>query len=190
MRPLLISICLILVATSLAAEKDEVREAVKHGTDRTASKILLTPKAATIEDLAKLKRPLDLPNDLKSRKYEKGRIAPLESTIWRVDCRLKEIVLSRDGDFRLVIESQSGARTIVEVPDPRECRHSPFLKGISKARQELARRFHPTKAVQKPDALIEITAIGFFGPLKKSSKNVPANGARLMPAIAVKFNTN
>lgn len=185
--------------------REASRISVKRGSDAGAKRMSRKVVPTTLEHLLSLRRPSDLPADTRSTKYESRRAAPLETTVWSVKARIKEIVLREDGDFYMVIEGANGGRTVAECPDPKLCVGSAYLKELKKTRAALEAKFHPTKQVQRVDVPVTLVGVGYFG---FQGRRVPAgapigsaaphaapdalpherdNGARLMPLIGVRF---
>ena len=171
-------------ATSNASAKNggsSVRRSVKTSTDLDASKIDLTAKETTIEDIVGQKAPEKLA----------GRQGPFETSTWQVKARLKSVQLMKDGDYYLVMKGEKGGQTVVEVPDPANCKGSPLEAQITEARKQIEEKYHPTKDVQKIDDAATVTGVGFLG-WGKSSKAPKKGGeskvgARLMPGTGFKF---
>ncbi len=157
------------------------RRSVKTATDPDAGKIDTTPKDTTIEQIVAQKAPADL----------KGRSNPFELATWRVKTRLDSVQLMKDGDYYLVMSGEKGGKTVVEVPDPAECKGSPLQAQIAQARKEIEDRYHPTKEIQKLDQPATVTGVGFlgWGAARKSTKKSAEGhyGARLMPGLGFEF---
>ena len=144
----------------------------------------MTPKPTTIAAMARLARPDGLAGDLSTPMYQVRRIAPFETQVWRLDATIKSVVLREDGDFYLVVQDASGARAVVEVPDPAKCKGSALEPRIAATRRVLEARFHPGKAPKDADAKATFEGVGFFGFAKKGGQGAK-NGARLMPGTGV-----
>jgi hypothetical protein len=153
------------------------RRNVKTGTDPDASKIDLSPKSATVADISAQKDPAGTLT---------GRVSPFETSTYRVQATLESIKLMRDGDYYLVLKG-GNSETVVEVPDPKDCKGSPLQSQISAARSELEARYHPTKNIQQLHDQATVTGVGFlgFGSSKKAGKH--QTGARLMPGLDFNF---
>ena len=157
------------------------RRAVKGTTDADAAKIDKNVKDTTIEDLIKNKGEGEYAT----------RQAPFETSTWRVKATIESIELKKDGDFYMVMRGEKGGETVVEVPDPKTCKGSPFEADITKTRKELEDKFHPTKDKKTVNETASVTGVGFLGfsanPKKKGSGgNV---GSRLMPGTDIKFDS-
>ena len=183
MKNVLVTFCVIVLAGSTFAQSDSnSRVQVKHGLDPDAAKIDLKPKDTTVEEILAQVRPDGLAKDAKGDHYENHRAEPFEKTVWRLKAKIVEIILRPDGDFYLVIEGASGARSVVEAPDPKLCKDSKLAKQIASVRKILADKFHPTAQPLKLNVSAQLTGVGFFG-----RAGAKGNGARLMPAIEIKF---
>lgn len=174
----------VLMVTSHAFGQGEAsRLAVKRAFDSGAASLSLKPRDTTVESLLEFARP----DGVNGPQYQEKRITPLETTVWRVKATIKEIILRADGDFYMVIEGASGARTVVEVPDPRLCPNSKLIKQIQQVRNRLAAKYHPSGQPQKVSDKVEIVGVGFFGRQGKDTRGNITNGARLMPGIGIKW---
>ncbi len=164
------------------------RLAIKRATDDAAAKAdLLHPTATTVEAMLMLARPDDLASDISNPEFQSKRIGSFENTIWTVDAKITEIVLRADGDYYMVIEGASGARTVVEVPDPALCEGSKRLDEIKAVRKALEEKFHPTAQPQKLNMKAKITGFGFFGFARSKDGKPASNGARIMPGLKIDF---
>lgn len=162
---------------------------VKRGTDPGAGSVAMHPQRTTVEEILKAQRPADLAGDLSTPAYQNKRISPLETTVWTVKAKITEIVLRPDGDFYMVIQGDTGARTVIELPDPKLCTGSKFIKQITLTRKKLDVMFHPTAQPQKVDYTAELTGVGFFGygRAARGTTGPVSNGARLMPLLDIKI---
>jgi len=190
-----------IVLLSPLQRNESSRISIKRATDEAAAHIDLKPRETTVEGMLQMSRPSDLAGDLSTPNYQNKRIAPFETTVWKVKAKITEIILRPDGDFYMTIESEGGARTVVEVPDPKLCPDSKVLKQLQKLRAMLEAKFHPSAEPQKVDLKAQITGIGFFGyqgrrtpPPATTGVTTPptparpqTNGARLMPGLDIKF---
>jgi hypothetical protein len=163
------------------------RRNVKTAIDPDASKIDLSPKDTTVEDIVAQKGPPD-------GKLE-GRYPPFETQTWRVKATLASVRLMKDGDYYLVMKGNKGGETVVEVPDPKDCTNSPLEPQITAARKELEDRYHPTPTVQDIHDGATVTGVGFlgFGSANKGAGKGPKKGGkersgpRLMPGLNFEF---
>ena len=167
------------VASAVKKGGEATRRNVKVGLDADASKIDLTAKDTTIEDIVAHKAPAD--------GKITGRVAPFETSTWRVKAQLTSVKLMKDGDYYLTMKGENGGQTVVEVPDPKDCKGSPLEAQITATRKELEERYHPTTDVKEIHDSATVTGVGFlgFGNSKKNSKSKV--GARLMPGLGIEF---
>lgn len=154
------------------------RRSVKATTDADASKINKSVKDISVEDLVANKSNGEL-----SR-----RQAPFETSVWRVKAKVESIELKKDGDYYMVLRGEKGGQTVVEVPDPKTVKGSPFEGEITATRKALEDKFHPTSEKKDVNEEATITGVGFLGFSNKPSKGSKGfSGARLMPGTDVKF---
>jgi hypothetical protein len=154
----------------------QARRSVKTTTDVGAAQIDLTIKDTTIEELIKARVPQRLGE----------RAGPFETTVWRVHGKIQTIEKKKDGDYYLVMRGEKGGQTVVEVPDPKECKGSPIEKEIEATRKELEAKYHPTSEKKEVNEDAVVTGVGFLGwgtPAKSGSTGI--SGPRLMPGTSV-----
>ena len=154
------------------------RRNVKTSIDPDAAKIDLSAKDTTVEDIVAQKAP---GGDLK------GRVAPFETSTWRVHATLASVKLMKDGDYYLVLKGSKGGETVVEVPDPKDCKGSPLLPQITAARTELENRYHPSTQVKELHDQATVTGVGFLGFNNNKKPGKGKSGSRLMPGIGFDF---
>lgn len=160
---------------------------IKRATDEAVAKISNVAKTTTVEAILKLQRPDGLLPDISNPDLQATRLGSFESTVWQVDATITEVVKRADGDFYLVIEGASGAKTVVEVPDPELCVGSKKLAEIKAAREAIEEKFHPTASPQKTKTKARITGLGFFGFARPKDGKPAGNGARIMPGLKVEW---
>jgi hypothetical protein len=154
------------------------RRNVKTTIDSDAAKIDAAAKDTTVEDIVAQKAPAGAELG--------GRVAPFETSTWRVNATLSSIKIMKDGDYYVVLKGKKGGETVVEVPDPKDCKGSPLLPQISAARKQLDDRYHPTTEVKELHDQATVTGVGFLGfNSKKTGKN--KSGSRLMPGLGFTF---
>ena len=167
------------------------REPVKHGLDPQASAIVMTAEPTTLAQMVALPRPDGLAGDLSTSSFQSKRVAPFETQVWRVEATIDSIILREDGDFYMVVSDATGAKSVVEVPDPAKCQGSPLEPKIATARKALEAKFHPTKQAKTVNAKATLEGVGFFGfaGVRPGGKPLTGakNGARLMPGLGVTF---
>jgi len=155
------------------------RRQVKVAMDPDASKIGATAQETTIEDINKQKVPGGTLG---------GRLAPFETTEWKVKAKLKSVQLMKDGDYYLVMRGAQGGEAVVEVPDPAQCKGSPLESQITEARKELEDKYHPTTQVKALDDDATVTGVGFLGwSGQKKKSQTGHSGPRLMPGTDFQF---
>jgi len=115
------------------------RWTIKTGTDAGVSKVGKDGVVdTTVDEMVKIPRPKDfMPVTSEVKKYETLRVAPSETTVWRLEADVIAIKLEADGDFHLVLQSDSGEQMIGEIPDPDPKfvkPSSPFFADIQEAR--------------------------------------------------------
>ena len=155
------------------------RRLVKATTDPDAASIDKNIFDTTVEELISHKGSGKLAE--RSDKFEK--------TVWRLKATVESIELKKDGDYYMVLRGSKGGQTVVEVPDPKTCKGSPFETEITSTRKALEDKFHPTPDKKDVNEEATITGIGFLGfssnPTKKGSGGI--TGSRLMPGTDVTF---
>jgi hypothetical protein len=164
-------------ADALAKGGSVARRSVKTAMDADASKITLSPEDTTVENIAAQKPPSDL----------SGRTGPFETTTWRVKATIESVQLKKDGDYYMVLRGDKGGKTVVEVPDPKQCEGSPMHEQIAAARKQLEDKYHPTEQVKKVDERATVTGVGFLGWGSSSKGAKGSSGARLMPGTGFDF---
>lgn len=99
----------------------------------------------SVRELGAIPRPADLlPATAQHPQYQQKRGAPVEITVWRVHAQIIALRLEQDGDYHLVLQDDSGATMVAEVPldkpnfVPPE---SPFFDDISAARAAVDAQF-------------------------------------------------
>lgn len=99
----------------------------------------------SVRELGAIPRPDDLmPATAQHPDYQQKRAAPVETTVWRVHVQVIALRLEQDGDYHLVLQDDSGATMVAEVPldkpnfVPPE---SPFSEDIAAARAAVDGQF-------------------------------------------------
>ena len=132
------------------------RWSVKTGTDADAGLINLgSTTSSTIASLDALSAPASLPAN--------NRVAPTETTVFRVSATLTEFKLEADSDYHLVLSDGAGHTMISEIPDP-ACvgSSSRLLSRIQAARGEFDAKYAPTGSFQTVNVPVTVTGVGFF----------------------------
>lgn len=154
------------------------RWSVKTLTDPGASQVTLTPKPATVEDLAALPVPAGFGPDA-------ARLDQ-ELQTYTVAATFVEFKEEADSDIHLVIHGSSGQSMIAEIPDPRCAQGSRVLSQISGARTQFVERFgqpSPTSWTQA-NAHITLTGVLFFD-IPHGQRGVAPNAIELHPVIGI-----
>jgi hypothetical protein len=119
---------------------------VKTGTDADVAGVDKTKIVdSTVRELGSLPRPADLmpPTELHDA-YNAKRAAPVELTVWRVKAKVIALKLEADGDYHLVLQDDSGAEMVAEIPYPDNAfiaTTSPFFEDVGKARTAVNDKF-------------------------------------------------
>lgn len=157
---------------------------VKTGQDPGAAGITLDAVDTTVSQLGAFARPpqwtsldTDPPVALQT-----ARVAPAETTVWRVKAKIIALRLESDSDYHLELQDDSGAMMIAEIPLPDPAyigNDNPFADLIRAARAAADAQFKPA-----------IAALSFV-PSPVSTKLVPASSVgpssgNMMAAVAPK----
>ena len=179
MRFLLSLAAVVLLAVSeLHAACGVERWSVKTGTDPQASSVALGSYiSSTIYNFSQSARPASLPSN--------GRVAPRETTQYRLSGTLIKYVRESDSDYHLVIKDSAGRTMIVELPST-ACvgAGSPFGPGISLARQQFDARFTATTAFKTTSTAVTVTGVGFWDFLHGQTGVAP-NGLEVHPVLNI-----
>lgn len=169
-------------AVQLHAACGVERWSVKTGTDPQASSVnLSTYTSSTIYNFYQSVRPSSLPSN--------GRVAPRETTQYRLSATLTKYVRETDSDYHLVIVDGSGRTMIVELPSI-NCvgAGSPFGPGISHARQQFDARFTATTTMKTTSTAVTLKGVGFWDFLHGQTGVAP-NGLEVHPVLDITFGT-
>lgn len=156
------------------------RWSVKTGTDPNAPSVNLgTYTSTTIYNMQQSTRPASLPSN--------GRVAPRETTQYRVTGTLVGYKRETDSDYHLVIKDGSGRTMIVEIPSI-NCvgAGSPFGNGIRNARAEFDARLTATSTYKTVTAPVAIKGVGFWDFLHGQTGVAP-NGIEVHPVLDIQF---
>jgi hypothetical protein len=178
---LLLAVLLLVVPTSLFAQCGVERWSVKTGTDADVG--LVNLNSSTNTTIAALRAPA-APNPIPAN----NRVSPWETTEWVLNATLTLYKLESDSDYHLVLQDANGLTMIVEIPSP-SCvgAGSPFLAGITNARNEFNARFTATTSFQTANIPVQIKGVGMFDFLHGQTGVAP-NGIELHPVLDVIFN--
>jgi hypothetical protein len=97
---------------------------------------------ATVEELISLPRPPGMEVATQDPpEFMSKRAGVVEVTIWKVAGTIIALKHEADGDYHLVLQGQSGATMVAEIPTPTNVfvGDSPWLNNIKQARQEVDR---------------------------------------------------
>lgn len=178
---LLLAVLLLVVPTSLFAQCGVERWSVKTGTDADVG--LVNLNSASNTTIAAMRAPA-APNPIPAN----NRVSPLETTQWVINATLTQFKLESDSDYHLILQDAGGLTMIVEIPSP-SCvgAGSPFLAGITNARNEFNARFTATTSFQTANIPVQIKGVGMFDFLHGQTGVAP-NGIELHPVLDVIFN--
>ena len=178
---LLLAVLLLAVPTSLFAQCGVERWSVKTGTDADVG--LVNLNSSTNTTIAALRAPA-APSPIPAN----NRVSPWETTQWVLNATLTLYKLESDSDYHLVLQDANGLTMIVEIPSP-SCvgAGSPFLPGITNARNEFNARFTATTSFQTANIPVQIKGVGMFDFLHGQTGVAP-NGIELHPVLDVIFN--
>jgi hypothetical protein len=174
--------CVLLAATELHAACGVERWSVKTGTDPYASSVnLASYVSSTIYNFQQSTRPASLPSN--------GRVAPRETTQYRLSGTLTKYVRETDSDYHLVIKDSSGRTMIIELPAI-SCvgSGSPFGTGISHARAQFDARFTATTSFKTTTTPVTVKGVGFWDFLHGQTGVAP-NGIEIHPVLDITFGT-
>lgn len=180
-RCLFLAVVLLVVPSALFAQCGVERWSVKTGTDADVSKVNLnSPSSTTIAALRSPAAPSPIPAN--------NRVSPWETTEWILNATLTQYKLESDSDYHLVLQDANGLTMIVEIPSP-SCvgAGSPFLAGITNARNQFNARFTATTSFQTANIPVQIKGVGMFDFLHGQTGVAP-NGIELHPVLDVIFN--
>lgn len=158
--------------------------AMKTLRDRGAAHINFAPHATSIAWLAAERAPSD--PDLVAH-----RLAPVETTVWRVRAQLVGYRIEADGDYHLVLrDPRNGATMIGEIPLPRcvatrGAQYAALRAQIDRIGHHPATRFWwwlDYHGATPPT--ITVAGVGFFDRIHQQD-GVARNGVELHPVLGV-----
>jgi hypothetical protein len=178
---LLLAVLLLVVPNALFAQCGVERWSVKTGTDPDAG--LVNLNSSTNTTVASM-RAFTAPNPIPAN----NRVAPAETTQWVINATLTQYKLESDSDYHLILQDAGGLTMIVEIPSP-TCvgSGSPFLPGITNARNEFNAKFTATTSFQTANIPVKVTGVGMFDFLHGQTGVAP-NGIELHPILDIVFN--
>jgi type IV secretory pathway VirB10-like protein len=154
------------------------RWAVKTATDPGASQIDLTPQDTSIAQLDSIAPPIN-PTD---------RVAPVETSTYRVQATVTAIKMESDSDYHLAITDGSGNTMIAESASP-SCDQGSLLASQIQLVRNTIDQACPNIGPSYQDVSIPatLTGVGFFDRLH-GQRGVAPNGIELHPLVAVTLN--
>jgi hypothetical protein len=185
-RPLLATSLVIALfvgeaPSAYAASCGVERWAVKTGTDQDAGVVnLASVSPTTVAALIAKPPPVPIPGN--------SRVAPVETTVWRIDAVLTLYKREDDSDYHLVLTDSAQNTMIVEIPKP-DCvgAGSPFSPAIAVARSEFDAQLHATTGPKTVNIPVRVTGVGFFDFIHGQTGVAP-NGIELHPVLDISFN--
>ncbi len=171
---------LLFAVPGLHAACGVERWSVKTGTDPQAPSVdLISYISSTIYNFQQSVRPASLPSN--------GRVAPRETTQYRLGATLTKYVRESDSDYHLVIVDSAGRTMIAEIPAI-NCvgAGSPFGPGISHARAQFDARFTATTSMKTTSTAVTIKGVGFWDFLHGQTGVAP-NGIEVHPVLDITF---
>lgn len=178
LKALLFLVCLaggfLLLMGAGLVDVGLMRWPVKTFRDRDRSLVRLTPIETTVDALTRAARPPD------SAFRGRSRIAPEETTVYRVRASFIRMFDGADGDLHLVlVDPAHRSRVLIaEIPLPLFSLGSGFEKRFQEER-DAVRRHLPPRA-----QMVEVTGVGFFDYHRHRRRE---NGLELHPVIGLKF---
>ena len=166
-------------------ERIVMRGVTACGVERWAVKTGMDAAARSVDQRAVLQttifhlRSLPQPGFLPSR----GRIKPVETTVWQITGTLVRVKEEQDSDFHLVIADSGGRTMILEIPAPACVGSSPFLASEKYVRRIFTADFHPNSSWQRPNVKATLRGVGYFDYLHGQSGVAP-NGIELHPLLS------
>jgi len=171
---------ILLLAFSLHAQCGVERWSIKTGTDSGASSINLgSYVSTTIYNMLQSAHPASLPAN--------SRIAPRETTQYRLSGTLTKYAREGDSDYHLVVVDSAGRSMIVEIPAP-NCvgAGSPFGPGVANARRQFDARFTATTSFKTTSTPVTVRGVGFWDFLHGQTGVAP-NGIELHSVLDITF---
>jgi hypothetical protein len=181
-RPEILLLCalwLLTCATPLArAECGEERASVKLGTDAGAQHVAAAIRDTTIAELTEIRQPSKLPTAT--------RVAPVETSTYRLHAVLVAYKLEADGDYHLVLRDESGRTLIAEIPAADCASHGAWSVQVAAARSWASAALRPSSKLRHISIAVDVTGVGFFDVLHGQTGVAP-NGIELHPVLAIGF---
>lgn len=155
------------------------RWTVKTGTDDDRHRVSTTVRDVSIKFLRGRSTPATKP--------QTGRVTPVETTIYRVQARLRKYVRENDGDYHLVLVDRAGRSIVAEIPAP-SCvgSISPFKAAIRSVRARMDDHYTVTTGFKTANRAVVVRGIGFFDYFHGQTGMAP-NDLELHPVIGLRF---
>jgi hypothetical protein len=160
---------------------------VKTGADDDVDKVGKVVVDTTVRELGLFTRPDELlPATSAHTELDNTRVGPVETTVWRVTAQVIALKQESDGDFHLVLQDDSGATMVAEVPLPKPefvDPKSPFFDDIAKSRDAVQQQFQPkfaaTAFARAPDGKQQLV------PRHALQRSATELTAAALPAIPI-----
>jgi len=154
------------------------RWAVKTGIDPDAAKINTTPVDSTIASLSADK----------AQRSPTTRVAPVETTEYRVTANLVLYKIEADSDYHLVLDDGKGHTMIAEIPAPSCVGNGPLKVQMALVRQTFDAKFRSASAgAHRVKVPVTVVGVGFFDKVHGQA-GVASNGIELHPVTNIIFN--
>lgn len=151
------------------------RQSLKVGRDAAARDVPLVPHDTTVQNLTAA--PADL---------SPTRVAPIETTVWRLAARLVAYKGEADSDYHLVLADASGNEMIAEIASPSCDYGTAWPSQMKQARSEFDVRFQPTDRFAYLDVPVTIVGVGFFD-FQHGQRGAAVNGVEIHPVLSITF---
>jgi hypothetical protein len=150
---------------------------VKTLTDPGASRVDHQPRTSSIAALTALPAPVD-PTD---------RIAPTETTVWRITASMTAFKLEADSDIHLALKDSRSRTMIAEFPLTPACDATASKEDRATMAQAragfIAACGQPPTTYRSISGQATITGVGFFDRIH-GQRGVAPNGIELHPVLA------
>ncbi len=171
-------------ATPPSAEPDASRRvtacgverwSVKTATDPGAAQINPAPVDTTVADMGRLPVPAN----------PTTRVAPLETTTYRVHAMLTLYKTEADSDYHLVL-TDHGKTMIAEIPAPACEGPGPLRTQMAAARATFDARFRAGGGTHRVNVAVTVTGVGYHD-FVHGQAGVAPNGVELHPVTSITF---
>jgi hypothetical protein len=136
----------------------------------------LRPRSTSVAALTSIAPPVD-PTD---------RVAPTETTVWRIKARMTAFKKEDDSDIHLALSDRQGRTMIAEFPLTPTCDATAaarLRKGMAVARRDfIAGCGQPGDRYRDVGGTVVITGVGFFDRIH-GQRGVAPNGIELHPVL-------